>query len=95
MIEIIVMILLARRIGNMALHKGLSVWRWRLYMIFSWLIGEILGVIVGMMIFGEADLISCMIVGIAGAVTGYLFLKNRLERIPDVINDDDINNIGS
>jgi hypothetical protein len=93
MIEIIVLIFLAIHIGKIAARKGLKPGTWRLYCVLCWLAGEFAGAIAGAMIFGQ-DLISMMLMGLGGAIGGYLILKNNLDKKPDSI-DDDINKIGS
>jgi hypothetical protein len=93
MIEIIVLVLLTIHIGKVAARKGLKPGTWRWYTVLSWIAGEIVGALLGAMMFGT-DMISIMLMGIVGAVTGYFILKAALNKIPDNI-DDDINRIGT
>lgn len=64
-----------------------------MYTVLSWIAGEIIGVIVGFAIFERANIFSIMLMGLAGAFSGYLFIKHRLSKIPDDV-EDDINRIG-
>lgn len=93
MIEIIVLVFLTIHMGKIAARKGLKPGTWRLYTVLSWLGGEIVGVIIGLFIFDKANIISLMLMGIAGALGGYFIIKSALDKKPDNM-DDDINRIG-
>ncbi len=90
MIEIIILVFLSIKIGKMAKKKSLKSNTWILYTVLSWIGGEIIGVIVGFAIFDKTNIISIMLMGIAGAIGGYLIIKHQLNKIPDNV-DDDIN----
>ena len=92
MLEIIALILLTRHIGKVAERKGVKTSTWKLYTVLAWIAGEVAGIIAGIIFFGN-DMVSLMLMGIAGAVTGYLILKSALDKKPDNF-DDDINRIG-
>lgn len=94
MIEIIALILLAKDFGKVAAQKGLKPGIWKLYMVLSWIAGEIVGGIAGIMMFGTDNFFSVELVAIAGAITGYLIIKKSLINKPDMM-DDDINQIGN
>ncbi len=47
MIEIIVLIFLAKEIGRLALTKGLKPGWWKFYLVIGWILGEFLGLIIG------------------------------------------------
>ncbi len=93
MLEIIALIFLTREIGRLAQKKGLKPIAWKIYTIAGWVLSEILGLIVGIMIFGEGNLFSVMMIGITFAITSYFILKAQLNKMPDF--DDDINRIGN
>lgn len=93
MLEIIALIFLTKKMGNLALQKGLKSGTWKLYTVLAWFAGEMLGVFVGLFIFEQDNLVSLMLMGIAGALGGYFILKSALEKKPDDF-DDDINRIG-
>jgi hypothetical protein len=93
MLEIIALIFLTRQMGNIAFQKGLKPGPWKVYTVLAWLAGEFVGVIIGIMIFGVDNLISIELVGITGAITGYLILKSFLSKKPDNMQDD-IDQIG-
>jgi hypothetical protein len=93
MLEIIALIFLAKQVGKIAADKGLKPGTWKLYLILAWLAGEFVGAIIGILIFGTANIISVELVAVAGAVTGYVILKATLSKKPDLL-DDDINQIG-
>ena len=75
MIEIIILVFLSIKIGKMAKKKSLKRNTWILYTVLSWIGGEIIGVIVGFAIFDKTNIISIMLMGIAGAIGGYFIIK--------------------
>lgn len=92
MIEIIVLVFLCINIGKLAKKKGLKRNTWISYTVLSWIAGETIGIIAGFAIFDKTNIISIMLLGLAGAIGGYFFIKNKLTKIPDIT--DDINRIG-
>ena len=93
MLEIIALILLTRQIGGVATRKGLKSGTWKWYTVLSWFAGEIIGVVAGLFIFEQDNIISIMLMGFAGAIGGYFILKSVLDKKPDDV-EDDINRIG-
>ena len=94
MLEIIVLIFLTKEIGKIANSKGVKASTWKIYTIFGWIISEIFGIIIGVMIFGKDNLFSIILVGLTFAITSYFIIKAQLNKLPDQGLDDDINNIG-
>ena len=95
MIEIIVLIFLTREIGKLAHEKGLKPSTWKIYTVLGWFITEVIGLVVGVMIFGKDNLFSVILVGLTFAITSYFIIKAQLNKLPDQSFDDDINNLGS
>ena len=95
MLEIIALIFITREIGRLAESKGLRPGLWKFYNVTGWVITELLGVIVGILIFGKDNIVSVFLVGILFAVTSYFLIKGYLSRLPDIGLQDDINNIGT
>lgn len=93
MLEIIALIFLCKKNGDLAFRKGLKPGTWKLYTVLAWIVAEIVGVIIGMMIFGQENLIGLMLLGLACAFGGYLLVRAILEKKPDPI-EEDINSIG-
>jgi len=93
MLEIIALIFLCKKNGDLASRKGLKPGTWKLYTVLAWIVAEIVGVIIGMMIFGQENLIGLMLLGLASAFGGYLLVRSILEKKPDPI-EEDINSIG-
>ena len=93
MLEIIALIFLTRKIGITATQKGLKRGTWKLYTVLSWFTGETIGVIIGFVLFEKDNLVSIMLMGLAGAIGGYFIIKSALDKKPDNF-DDDINRIG-
>lgn len=94
MIEIIVLIFLTKEIGRLAIQKGLNKNMWKLYTVLGWIGMEIIGAIIGVIIFGPDNLFSIVMVGLAFAFTSYFILKASLNKKPDANFDDDINRLG-
>jgi hypothetical protein len=65
MLEIIILIFLTKEIGRLAFSKGLKPGTWKIYTVVAWIISEIIGIIGGIMIFGENNLFSVAMVGLA------------------------------
>ena len=95
MLELIALIFLTREIGKLAEEKGLKPLTWKIYTIISWIITEIIGIIVGVMLFGRDNLFSVVLVGLTFAITSYFIIKAQLNKLPDQNFDDDINNLGN
>ena len=93
MLEIIALIFLTRKMGNLADRKGLRPGRWKLYTVLAWIAGEFVGAVAGVLIFGPENIFSVIMVAIAGAVTGYFIIKANLSKRPDVF--DEIDQIGN
>lgn len=94
MIEIIVLIFLTKEIGRLAEQKGLKKNRWKLYTVLGWFALEIIGVIAGLILFGQDNLVSIGLIALAFAVTSYFIIKANLNKRPDANLDEDINNLG-
>lgn len=88
MLEIIALIFLTKDIGKIAYSKGLKPGPWKIYTVLAWIAGEIVGFIIGVLIFEINNFVSIMLMGLAGAVTGYFALKANLSKRPDALEDD-------
>lgn len=84
MLEIIALYFLTQHNGKIAERKGLKPLTWKLNTIFAWLIGEIIGVMIGLRIFGINNLLLIMLVALPCAFAGFHIIKNTLEKKPDV-----------
>ena len=93
MIEIFTLIFLAQKIGALAASKGLPAGRWKLYLVLGWIVLEMIGVVIGVAIFGLDNWVSWMLVGIGFALGAYFIIRNYLSNLPDQF-EDDIDNIG-
>lgn len=95
MLEIIILIFLAKEIGILAARKGLKPGLWKFYLVVGWIIMELLGAMLGVMIFGPGNLFSIFLVAVAFAISSYFYIKANLNKRPDTGLDDDISNIGN
>jgi len=83
MIEIVVLYFLVRKLGELAVQKGQSPFKWKINGIFAWVGGEFLGFFVILELTKTKDLILSMLFAIG---TGYLFfllLRQYLQSMPD------------
>ncbi len=92
--DVIILIFLAIRMAGLAGKKGLSVTKWVIGFVLAWILGEIVGAVIGMSIFGKDNVVSWALVGLAGAFAAYFIIKSRLDKLPDLPNNNDIENSG-
>jgi hypothetical protein len=92
MLEIIALIFLTKKMGELALKKGLRPGTWKLYTVLCWFGAEILGALVFYMAF-EVEVTLAILLGMGCAVGSYFVLKANLDKRPDAM-DEDINRIG-
>ena len=94
MLDLIVLFFLTREIGRLAFRKGLKPLTWKIYNVLAWLGAELIGILIGAVIFGLDNLISVQLVAFAFAITSYFIIKAQLNKLEDQTFDDDINRIG-
>ena len=82
MVDLIALIFLCRMNGRLAVRKGLKASTWRLYTVLAWIGAEMIGLIVGLLLFS----LVC-------AFGGFLYVKYLLDQRPDSL-EDDINRVG-
>ncbi|HVZ97999.1 MAG TPA: hypothetical protein VG847_14050 [Chitinophagaceae bacterium] len=92
MLEIIALIFLSREIGRLAYRKGVKASTWKIYFIVGWFVLEIIGVVVGLLVFSQDNFFSIELLALAFAISSYFITKAQLNKMPDV--DDDIDHIG-
>ncbi|MBX2889050.1 MAG: hypothetical protein KF829_10430 [Ferruginibacter sp.] len=90
MIEIIALFFLLRDLGNLANKKGQPQTRWIILGLVNWVFAEMMGIIIGLMIFSVNNLISVLIMGLMGGFAGYHLTRIRLNKFPDKGKKDDI-----
>ena len=107
LVDIIALFFLCKRNGILAVQKGLSAKKWKWYTIIGWFTAEIVGIILGMLLFGTSNLenlndinaleksnfYGLAAIGLVSAFGGYLIVKAMLEKMPDAY-DEDIDRIG-
>ncbi len=94
MLDLIVLFFLTREIGRLAFRKGLKPLTWKIYNVLGWLGAELIGILIGAVIFGLDNLISVQLIAFAFAITSYFIIKAQLNKLEDQSFDDDINRIG-
>ena len=88
MLEIISLLIITRLIAPIAEVKGLNVKKWKMLTIFLFLFLEFIGCIIGLLLFGQYNLISTLILAFAFGITSYPIIKNYLSKLPDQIIED-------
>lgn len=88
MLEIIALIFLCKKNGNLAIRKGLKPGLWKWYTILAWVVTEMFGVLLGFDLFGQENIIGIMLLGLVSAFGGYLFIKFVLEKKPDSMDEE-------
>ncbi|HAN66491.1 MAG TPA: hypothetical protein DCQ34_09700 [Chitinophagaceae bacterium] len=94
MLEILALIFLTKKIGDMASRKGIKPMPWKIFTIVAWIAFEFLGIMLAAIMFGNQNLFAIISIGILSAFGGYLLVRAILEKQPDRI-DEDIDRIGS
>ena len=93
--DLIILIFLTIDIGKLAERKGLKTLRWRIYNVVGFVFLEIVGAIVGILLFGKDNLISIFLLGVAFAITSYYIIRTQLNKLPDHDElSDDIDQFG-
>ena len=62
-------------------------------LIGAWIVFELFGLCIGIILFGTGNLVGLMAMGLAGAFGGYLLIRYILENKQDNF-DEDVNKIG-
>lgn len=93
MIDLIILFFLTRSIGFLAESKGLPTFKWKLLTVVLWISFEIVGLVIGAVIFGVNNLADLILLALACGFGGYLIVRYTLEKKPDATND--IDNIGN
>jgi hypothetical protein len=93
MLDIIILIFLARSIGRLAVQKGVNPGSWKLYIIIGWIAAEFAGILLAVVIFPDDPFVPALLLGLGCAYTSYLVLRSVLSKKPDHF-DEDINSIG-
>jgi hypothetical protein len=88
MLEVIALYFLCKKIGILASQKGLSPRTWKWYTILAWILTEMIGVVLGIIFYGENNLEPIMLLGLISAFGGYLIIKFILEKRPNLKKDD-------
>lgn len=104
LIEIIVLIFLCRKNGQLAIQKGLKPNSWKLYTVLAWIGAEFAGCLLAVALFvtpagfdiknmAQSDMLAISTIAFFSAFGGYLIVRYILENKPDAL-DNHINQIG-
>ncbi|KAA5533723.1 hypothetical protein F0919_14420 [Taibaiella lutea] len=96
MLEIILLIFLARKIKAKVEPKGYKAGKWQAYLVLSWIGAEIFGMLISLLLF-RSDTMIALISGYLCAGGVALFVFNRADALPDINekNNDWLDNLGN
>ena len=84
MLEIIALVFLTRKIGDLAERKGLKKGWWKFYTVIAWFGPEVLGIVLSILIFQTEEILGLVFLGYAFAIASYFILKAVLSKKPDI-----------
>lgn len=91
LIEIIALVFLCRKNGELAIQKGLKPGIWKFYTVIAWIIAEFLGCVLGVVVFlkgavvtdikqiQQSDLFGISLIALFAAFGGYLLIRYILD----------------
>ena len=87
MLEIIALVYLTRKMGELAARKGVSKGNWKLFTVLAWIGAEFIGACVGYIIGGDdSGKALAYVFALGFAVSSYFILKAILSKKPDIDN---------
>ena len=92
-LEIIALVFLCKKNGQLAVLKGLMPSAWKWYTVLAWIIAEMTGIILAAAYYGQIETIKENIIGVSSfglvcAFGGYLFIKFLLDKKPDNFDEE-------
>lgn len=84
MLEILAVIFLSGKIGDLAERKGQKKGKWKAYAILGWFISEIVGIAIGIAMFGSEEFGPMLLLGYGLAILSYFAIRQTLQKMPDV-----------
>lgn len=84
MLEILALIYLSRKIGNLADQKGQKRGLWQFYTVIAWFGAEFLGAFLSVLVFSFTETLAAYPFAIGFAVGSYFLIKTILSKKPDV-----------
>lgn len=83
MLEILAVIFLSGKIGVLAERKGEKKGKWKAYAIVGWFISEIVGIAIGIAMFGSENYAPMLLIGYTLAILSYFAIRQTLQKMPD------------
>ena len=84
MLEIIALVFLSKNIADIAERKGLKRGWWRFYTVAAWIVAEIIGIVVAILVVQTEEPLALYPFAIGFAVGSYFILRAVLSRKPDI-----------
>ncbi|HEV8286023.1 MAG TPA: hypothetical protein VGQ09_17060 [Chitinophagaceae bacterium] len=85
MLEILALVYLCRKMGNLAEQKGQKRGVWQFYTVLAWFFGEIVGIVLAIVFFRSDEFIAFLPFAYGFAVGSYFILKSILSKKPDIV----------
>lgn len=83
MLEIIALVFLTGKMGQLAEQKGQKKGRWKLYTVLAWFGAEFLGILLSILFFKTDDIVMMLPLGYGMAIGSYFLLRSMLQKMPD------------
>lgn len=92
MLEILALIFLVKKIGDIARQKGHKSGKYQFFTVILWFGGEFLGAIIGAIMAGGSSDAQCLIymVALAGAATGAFIAYQIVNGLPSVVGPSEL-----
>jgi hypothetical protein len=85
MIEIFALIYFSRKMGELALQKGLKKGLWQFFTVLTWFGAEVFGAVLSVLIFKTDELLSMLPLAYVCAIGSYFLLRSILSKKPDAV----------
>jgi len=86
MLEIIALIYLCRKIGNLAEQKGQKRWIWQFYTVLAWFAAEIFGIVFSLFLFKTDQITALLPLAYGFAIGSYFLIRSILAKKPDIVD---------
>jgi len=83
MLEILALIFLTGKMGDLAVKKGQNKGKWKLFTVLGWFGAEILGIVISIVVFETEGLFSALPLAYGLAIASYFILRAVLNKMPD------------
>ena len=86
MLELLVLVYICRKIGDLADQKGLKRGTWQFLTVVAWFAAEFIGAFVGLLIVRTEDFAPLYFFAWVFAIASYFIMRSIISKKPDVVN---------